>query len=202
MEKETDVIYKNICKGDLKAFESFYKKYQPRLFVLGIGIVNDEDVLKDLVQETFLSFWDNKEQLNSCYSVSSYLLKIFYNKCRRYLRRKSLLRNFSDLSELKLKEIEMSYYSVDDIKEGEPVLMSNVEEIYVKTIENLPKQCREVFLLNKEEGMTSREIAERFGISIRTVENHIYKAIKAMRYAMKDCVTVPFFLIVFNLNTL
>ena len=115
MKTETDSFYKDICKGDLKAFEYFYKKYQPRLFAYGVGILGDEEASKDLVQETFIAFWENKERLVTYYSVSSYLFKIFQSKCLSYLRKRTLLSDFSSLSELKLKEIEMSYYSSDNI---------------------------------------------------------------------------------------
>ena len=103
MKTETDSFYKDICKGDLKAFEYFYKKYQPRLFAYGVGILGDEEASKDLVQETFIAFWENKERLVTYYSVSSYLFKIFQSKCLSYLRKRTLLSDFSSLSELKLR---------------------------------------------------------------------------------------------------
>ena len=189
MKTETDSFYKDICKGDLKAFEYFYKKYQPRLFAYGVGILGDEEASKDLVQETFIAFWENKERLVTYYSVSSYLFKIFQSKCLSYLRKRTLLSDFSSLSELKLKEIEMSYYSSDNINGG-TVFMKEVEDLYVKTINDLPDKCR-------------ADIAEKLGVSVRTVENQIYKAIKIMRHAMREYAVPAIFLVLSNLlNTL
>ena len=181
MKTETDSFYKDICKGDLKAFEYFYKKYQPRLFAYGVGILGDEEASKDLVQETFIAFWENKERLVTHYSVSSYLFKIFQSKCLSYLRKRTLLSDFSSLSELKLKEIEMSYYSSD----------------------NLPDKWREIFILSKEQDVKAADIAEKLGVSVRTVENQIYKAIKIMRHAMREYAVPAIFLVLSNLlNTL
>ena len=81
-----------------------------------------------MVQETFIAFWYNKYRLVTYYSVSSYLFKIFQSKCLSYLRKRTLLSDFSSLSELKLKEIEMSYYSSDNINGG-TVFMKEVEEL-------------------------------------------------------------------------
>ena len=202
MKTETDSFYEDICKGDLKAFEYFYKKYQPRLFAYGVGVLGDEEASKDLVQETFIAFWENKERLVTCYSVSSYLFKIFQSKCLNYLIKRTLLSDFSSFSELKLKEIEMSYYSSDNI-DGGTVFMKEVEELYTKTMNDLPDKCREIFILSKEQDVKAADIADKLGVSVRTVENQLYKAIKIMRQAMREYAIPVIFVVLSNLlNTL
>lgn len=110
--------------------------------------------------------------------------------------------DFSSLSELKLKEIEMSYYSSDNINGG-TVFMKEVEDLYVKTINDLPDKCREIFILSKEQDVKAADIAEKLGVSVRTVENQIYKAIKIMRHAMREYAVPAIFLVLSNLlNTL
>lgn len=119
-----------------------------------------------------------------------------------YLRKRTLLSDFSSLSELKLKEIEMSYYSSDNINGG-TVFMKEVEELYAKTINDLPDKCREIFILSKEQDVKAADIAEKLGVSVRTVENQIYKAIKIMRHAMREYAVPAIFLVLSNLlNTL
>jgi RNA polymerase sigma-70 factor (ECF subfamily) len=185
MKKEEESMYKAIRKGNIKAFESFYKKYQPRLFAYGIGILNDEDVTKDLVQEAFISFWENKEHILTDYSVTAYLFKIFHVKCSKYLRMKSIVTNFSHLSELKLQEMEISFYNPDENILGS-IFMHDVEKLYKKALDQLPEQCREIFVLSRQEEMKSAEIAFKLGLSVRTVENQIYKAMRIMREEMKE----------------
>ena len=119
-----------------------------------------------------------------------------------YFRKRTLLSDFSSLSELKLKEIEMSYYSSDNINGG-TVFMKEVEDLYVKTINDLPDKCREIFILSKEQDVKAADIAEKLGVSVRTVENQIYKAIKIMRHAMREYAVPAIFLVLSNLlNTL
>ena len=64
--------------------------------------------------------------------------------------------------------------------------MHDLEDLYDKTIQKLPEQCREIFMLNKQEEMRSAEIASKLGLSVRTVENQIYRAIRIVREEMKE----------------
>jgi RNA polymerase sigma-70 factor (ECF subfamily) len=185
MNHEDESMYKAIRKGDIKAFERFYKMYQPRLFGYGMGILHDEEATKDLVQEAFIAFWENREHILTDYSVTAYLFKIFHGKCTKYLRMKAIVTNFSHLSELKMQEIEISYYNPDDNMFGS-IFMHDVEALYEKAIEKLPEQCREIFVLSKQTEMKNADIAIKLGLSVRTVENQIYKAMRIMREEMKD----------------
>jgi RNA polymerase sigma-70 factor (ECF subfamily) len=185
MKDEDEYMYKAIRKGDVKAFERFYRKYQPRLFVYGIGILNDEDTTKDLVQEAFITFWQNTDHILTDYSVTAYLFKIFHSKCIKHLRMMAIETNFSHLSELKMQEIEISYYNPDNNIMGS-IFMHDVEKLYEKAISKLPEKCKEIFILSNQEELRSSEIAIKLGISVRTVENQIYKAIRIVREEMKE----------------
>ena len=185
MKDEDEYIYKAIRKGDVKAFERFYKKYQPRLFVYGIGILNDEEATNDLVQEAFIAFWENMENILTDYSVTAYLFKIFHGKCTKYLRKKAIVTDFSHLSELKMQEIEISYYNPDNNIMGS-IFMHDVEKLFEKALDKLPEKCREIFVLSNQEELRNSEIAIKLGISVRTVENQIYRAIHIVREEMKE----------------
>jgi RNA polymerase sigma-70 factor (ECF subfamily) len=185
MKKEDESMYKAIRLGDVRAFESFYKKYQPRLFAYGMGILNDDEITRDLVQESFLSFWEHRLNIITDYAVTAYLFRIFHGKCLKYLRQQAIKSNFSQLSELRMKEIEIGYFNPDKNLYGS-VFMHEVEELYEKAVKKLPEQCKQIFILSKQQDMKSSEIASQLGLSVRTVENQIYKAIHILREEMKD----------------
>jgi RNA polymerase sigma factor, sigma-70 family/RNA polymerase sigma-70 factor, Bacteroides expansion family 1 len=185
MKNEEKNVYKAIRRGDIKSFEGFYMKYQPRLFAYGMGILDDEEAIKDLVQETFMTFWEHRENIISDYSVTAYLFRIFHNNCLKYLRMQAIQSNFSQLSDLKIKEMEISYYSPDKNILGS-VFMHEVEDLYEKAVGKLPEQCREIFIMSKQKEMRSSEIALKLGLSVRTIENQTYKAVQILRQAMKD----------------
>lgn len=200
MKNEEEYLYQSIRKGDKKAFENFYKSYHPKLFAYGMSILKDEENVRDLVQESFITFWENRTHIIADYSVTAYLFKIFQNKCLKQIRFNAVRTNFSNLSELKLQEIELSYYDPDENILGS-IFMHDVETLYAKAIQKLPEQCREIFVLSRQHQMKSNEIALKLGISVRTVENHIYKAMRIIREEMKDY-ALPVFLILVLLKEL
>jgi RNA polymerase sigma-70 factor, ECF subfamily len=84
-----------------------------------------------------------------------------------------------------MQEIEMAFYNPDRRILGS-IFMHEVEELYEKAVVKLPEQCREIFILSKQQDMKSSEIATKLGLSVRTVENQIYKAIRIVRQEMVD----------------
>ena len=182
---DEDNLYKSFRKGDIKAFEHLYKMYQPRMFAYCQNMVSSSAVAKDLVQESFLAFWENRENIHTDFSVISYLFKIVHSNCLKYLRRTSIMSNFSDLTDLKLKEIEMNYYSPErNIFNN--IFLKDLEKIYANSLDKLPEKCREIFVLSRNNYLSSAEIATRLGLSLRTVENQLYRATKILKEEMKQ----------------
>lgn len=178
-------MFASVRKGDEQAFGVFYKKYQPRLFAFCYGIIGDEEAAKDIVQESFITFWESRNVIQVDYSVISYLFKIAHSRCCRYLRRCSVKSNFSDLSELELNEIELAFYN-EDKNITSSIYFKEMEDAYEKAVEKLPKQCQMVFIMSQKEEMKSNEIADKLSLSLRTVENHLYRATKFIRDEMKQ----------------
>ena len=185
VKDKDESIYNGIRKGNIKDLERFYMKYQPRLFAYGMGLLDDEDATKDLVQEAFITFWENREHILTDYSVTAYLFKIFQSKCNHHFRKKAIVTNFTHLSEFKMQEIEISYYNPDENILGS-IFMHDVETLYEKAIDKLPEKCKEIFVLSRQAEMKNGEIALMLGLSVRTVENQIYKAIHLVREEVKE----------------
>lgn len=182
---DEDNLYKSFRKGDVKAFEHLYKMYQPRLFAYTLNVVKVSDAAKDIVQESFMSFWENRANIQTDFSVISYLFKIVHSNSLRYLRRNSIMSNFSDLTELKLKEIEMNYYSPEK-NIFNNIYLKDLESIYANSLEKLPEKCREIFVLSRNNYISNTEIATKLGLSLRTVENQLYRATKILKEEMKQ----------------
>ena len=155
MTEEVDEnLYERVRKGDIKAFELFFNKYQPRLFAFCLNFVEDEDAAKDLVQESFILFWENHSQINANYAVVSYLFKIAHSCCCRYIRENSLNSHLSDLPGHELKEIELAYYKDDTVLSS--IYVKDIETYYNKVIEKLPKQSQIVFKLRQRDGLNAK----------------------------------------------
>lgn len=108
---EAHAIYSDIKQGNLASFEWFYKKYHPRAYVFCKKILGDEDEAKDVTQESFILFWEYRNRIESPETLCSYLFQILKTQCLKQIRRNALQNNFSNLTDTKLKELELSYYT-------------------------------------------------------------------------------------------
>ena len=180
---EAHAIYSDIKQGNLASFEWFYKKYHPRAYVFCKKILGDEDEAKDVTQESFILFWEYRNRIESPETLCSYLFQILKTQCLKQIRRNALQNNFSNLTDTKLKELELSYYTKEK-NVLEDLYFKELDENFQKALEQLPQQCRLVVQMNNRQGMKSSEIAEELNLSIRTVENHLYRGLKVIRASL------------------
>lgn len=185
MMQDTQMILRKIVKGDIHAFEMFYKKYHSRLFIYARKYLADDEAIRDLLQEFFTDFWENREKLDIHTTPEGYLFRSIHNRCIDYIRKNTIRNDFSDLSDLRLNEIKAQYF----FSENGPlntVFSEDIEAIVDKVIADLPEQCRRIFLMSRKEGLSTRDIAEALDISPRTVESHVYRVLKTLKTNLSD----------------
>lgn len=180
---EERMFFSKIQQGDTASFEWLYKRYHPRMYMFCKGILHDEDKAKDLVQECFIAFWEHRTQINAPEAISVYLFRIMKHLCLKQIRRDSLLNNFSNMNEVALRELELSHYT---------------PECNILALDKLPRQCQNIFRMNRNEGMRSEEIAIALNLSVRTVENQLYRGLKQIKKSMQDYLPVLLLLLVKN----
>lgn len=183
MKKQTDeTLYAAVRSGSEEAFKQLYLKYQCKLFTFCYGLTDDEETAKDLVQETFITFWEKRDAVLTDYSLIAYLFKIAHSKCYHHLQHANRTRT-CDLETLRLSEIELNYYDEETITGS--LYFTEVKDAYEKAVEKLPPQCQTVYVMNREEELKSRDIADRLSLSLRTVESHLYRAARLIRKELK-----------------
>ena len=129
------------------------------------------------MQDVFYNVWKNRESIRITQSWKSYLYRSVYNNSMMYLRKVR--------REISLEEglfPEKAGGSPDPLQELE---FQEVSAMVSDTIGRLPERTREIFLLNRQEGLKYREIAERLSISVKTVEANMGKALSALRNSME-----------------
>lgn len=175
-------------KNNLGAFEQFFKANQPPLVAYANKFLDDWEASRDIVQEVFLSLWENKDKANITTSLRSYLFTSVRNQCVNTIKHKIVVQKHSDNALAQLRELEMSYYALESdthSKLYETEIGKKIEE----TINDLPEQCRITFELSRFEGLKSQEIAKKMEVSVRTVETQIYRALKVLKESLKDYLT-------------
>jgi RNA polymerase sigma-70 factor (ECF subfamily) len=164
---------KRIRKGDIKAFDQFYGQYSQRLYGFAFSMLKNKEDAKEIVQETFLKLWKKREELDSSYSLKSFLFSISYNLTIDLLRKRTQDIGFQNY----LKD----HFNAEAPRTDELAHFNELNDALVKLVNELPSQRRKVYLMSREEGLSHQEIAGKLGITIKTVENHINLALKFLR---------------------
>lgn len=171
-------LVERIRRGDHSAFEFFYRIEFLNLVHFAGSYLNDIDKARDIAQETLLTLWEHRQMLQPEKNIRSFVFTIARNKTLNELRHRKLI-SPNGLEDEALELLEDS--SVD---EGINALdlSSLVEEVW----KNLPEKIGKTFSLSREEGLKNREIAQREGISEKTVEYRIKVALGRFREILKN----------------
>ncbi|MCP4311823.1 MAG: RNA polymerase sigma-70 factor [Bacteroidetes bacterium] len=168
---------RKIRKGDIDAFEKLFFSFYPGLLRYAETLVRKSEIAEEIVQDVFYNVWKNRDSIRITQSWKSYLYRAVYNNSMMYLRKRR--REFS-LEESLFTEQEGD--SPDPFQELE---YQEVSAIVSDILGVLPERTREIFLLNRQEGLKYREIAEQLSISVKTVEANMGKALKALRSSLE-----------------
>ena len=158
---------------DNKAFEELYQRHFTALFRYIYKVMQDKDTAEDLVQNIFTDLW-NRHPLTQISSLHAYLFGSARNQIAKEFRR-----NKWNKEQLEFLENIHAAASTDEYME-ELETRTLIEQAILK----LPRKCRYVFELSRFNYLSNKEIAQRLGISVFTVENHIKKALYQLRQSL------------------
>jgi RNA polymerase sigma-70 factor, ECF subfamily len=185
---EKDIVDK-IKNGNIKAYEQIYHLHSGSLLLYANSLVGSFDVAKDIVQDVFVTIWEKRNLLFISASLKSYLYKSVRNACLDFIKHQKVIEKYNDQARNELFEMEVKYNSsVFELSE-EIIFDTRLNEIN-KAIEMLPDQCRKIFKLSRFDGFKNREIAAQLGISIRSVDTQIYRALKTLRGTLRNIITL------------
>jgi RNA polymerase sigma-70 factor (ECF subfamily) len=165
--------------GNEAALRQIFDRHYTLLLSDIYRLIPDESTCQDLAQELFVELWNKREQLDIHTSLRAYLRRAAVNKALNYIKatRRFQLDDAEDLGHLPDN-------SESDNQKREH--QDTLEDALHTAIDALPEKCRLVFNLSRFEQLSHREIAEKLGISVKTIENQITKAMKMLRDAMKN----------------
>lgn len=167
-DKELLIMLSN---DNVEAFDEVYRRYWSNMFNSAYNILRDKDSCMDIVQELFIWLWEHRTQLDVA-SLKSYLLVAVKFKVANYIRRGKVRQSFFD----KLKKMDEPSELLEESLEVKELM-----QVISHFTNELPLKCKEVFLLSRQEHLSNKEISERLGISIKTVENQMTIALKKLR---------------------
>ena len=159
--------------GDEDAFCELYATYKNRLIYFAMRFLKSREYAEDVFQDAFTVVWQSRRFINPDASFSSYLYTIMRNRILNQLRNAA--------NEEKLKESILSQaldYTEDTKRE---VMLNDLKSLISHALQQLTPRQREIFEMSREAQLSHKEIADKLGISINTVKEHIYTSLKLIR---------------------
>ena len=175
--EQEEVLLNRLKQGDKPVLKAIFQQhYQPVCSVINRYIL-DKNLVEDLAQNVFIRLWEKREIIEINASLGAYLRRMAINEALGHLRKN---KNFS------IEEITPVIPLPETENSEDVFLQKELQAQITDAINGLPQKCRTIFQLSRFEALTYREIAEKLGISVKTVENQMGKALRILREKMKD----------------
>lgn len=187
-EYEKALIQK-IRKGNQAAFATIFSLYYKDLVVFSFSYTRNMEVAEELVQDLFVRLWEKHTSLDITSSLKAFLLKSVQNACFNWIKHHAMVQKHSMIlaKSMLLADEETEHY----------ILHSDLQNRLNEALEKLPEEQREVFRLNRLDQLRYEDIAQKYGVSIRTIEVRMAKALQFLRKELIDLLPVIFLLILF-----
>ncbi len=183
-EKELIELFR---RGDEKSFKTLFYIHYESLCAYAYSLLRDKDEAEELVQDLFCNIWEKREQMNIESSVKSYLTRSVKNRAFNKFRHQKVKSDYA-------KELPDLIQSESGLEKLE---VAELEMKLGASLAKLPELSLKIFNMSREESMTYAQIAEKLGISVKTVEAYITKALKQLRADLSEYL-VPFLLILLD----
>ena len=175
-------IVPQIAQGNKSAFESLFKSYYSNLCGYAVKYVWELDQAEEIVQDLFFNLWNKRNDLYISSSVESYLFRAVRNACLNYLKHKKIRENYASY-------VQDSYNPGQGLDDN-PIESLELQKKIDDTIALMPSERKKIFLMSRYDGLKYKEIAEKLGISVKTVEAQMGKALKFLREELKEFLVI------------
>lgn len=194
MDSNDSYLIDSLAKQDEAAFEQVFKVHFKNLHAYACTIIREETAAEEVVQNVFFKLWERSKGLSISGSVAAYLYRSVYNESLNYLKHRKVQSVYQ-------QHINHTMKNENDTA-GKKLSLKELEGKLATALSELPEQCRTIFQLSRFEELRYKEIADRLGISVKTVENQMGKALKILRTKLVEFLPLTIFCLLKFLNTI
>lgn len=182
-----DILVIRIRNDNEDAFKELFDRYSRKLYYFALRYLHNNEESEELVQTVFINLWEHRKSLDENLSVKSYIYRSAVNYIYNHLKKAALRARFIDSELVKGKITSDLTY--------EQILLNDMDRSINSIIDTLPRQQKKIFLLSRYENLTHQEIAEKLDLSVRTVENQVFRALKVIRSKLHTEILLLFLLL-------
>ncbi len=175
-------VLERLRTGDQHAFERIFTRFYRPLCAYAYQFLSDRDEAEEVVQAAMISFWEKRTSIAIETSLQSYLFRMVRNACLNVIKHQKVKQQHAAYA------LQTGHTAHDAI--AQTLGAQELESRIGQAMRTLPEQCRLVFQLSRFEELKYQEIADQLNISIKTVENHMGKALRLMREQLKEYLPV------------
>jgi RNA polymerase sigma-70 factor (family 1) len=186
MNPDEEQTWRSIQQKDGQAFENYYKEHYKIFFLAACSYLKDAGLAQEIVNDVFIRLWEDADTISIRSSLKSYIYRADINRSLNVLDKNKKDREHQ-------KELSHRPEDTFELKEMEE---NELKVRLYKAIGELPDQCRRVFMMSRFEELKQQEIADQLDISIKTVKNHITRALKELNKVLGDWNSLPLWVII------
>lgn len=160
--------------AEYAAFETIFRTHYQALVGFGARYTGSTAAAEEVVQDVFLGLWRQRHAMPPSDKIRPYLYRAVHNRALNVVRHERVVR---------AREAELAEPAVAPSSEEE-VMRRETERVVREAIDRLPERCRLIFILSREQRLTYAQIADAAGVSIKTVETQMGRALRALRSAL------------------
>lgn len=167
-----------IAQGDEQAFEALYRRFHSKLITFSRSLVKTRELAEEIVEDVFVKLWCRRESVNGIRNLTVYLYCATRNQSLNALssEARQLVTEVLDLTEAEVRPLNESPHDL--------FVTSEIMQLVQQTIDLLPKRCRMIFQLVREDGLKYKEVAEILNISVNTIDAQMAIAVKRLCAAL------------------
>lgn len=184
----TSEINTTIDWATREGYEILFNEHYSRMVSYAFNFLKEQEGSEEIAQEVFYQLWINREKTEIKTSISSYLYRAVRNRCINLIKHIEIRENYKQFNSEEIEKADKEF--------ADTLTVSELDKRIRKSIDNMPMQRKKIFLMCRYNEMTYKEIAEKMGLSKKTIENQMGKALQYLRRELKDY--MPLILIFFN----
>jgi RNA polymerase sigma-70 factor (ECF subfamily) len=181
MAQSLNLFCNDLKSGNSNLFSQLFSDYYVNLCRFAFTYLKDREASEEIVQEMFISLWENRNKLNINTSVRAFLYTSVKNKALNYLR------------DEKTRKGHENGFSIEQSQKVDKLIdfceREELQHLITDAVNDLPEQCQIIFKMSREQNLTYNEIAQQLDVSPKTVENQMGIALKKLRNKLSPYLT-------------